>query len=99
MNALEFVHKDASGKTHKVSIDVFQAADWDGCTSPRTCRVVASINGESFLGAYPVDVANVSSAAASLKRTVKFYLDGQHHPTQYTGRFAHLAEISRSLRS
>jgi hypothetical protein len=99
MNELEFTHKDASGKTHKVSIDVFQAAAWDGCASSRTCRVVASINGESFLGIYPVDVANVRSAAASLKRGVKSYLDGQHHPTQYTGQFSHLAEISSSLRS
>jgi hypothetical protein len=98
MNELEFTHKDASGKNHKVSIDVIQA-DWDGCTSPRTRRVVATIDGEIFLGIYPVDVANVSSAAASLKRAVKSYLDGHHHPTQYTGRFAHLAEISRSQRS
>lgn len=82
--------KDHTGKTHEARTVATRQTDEDSYTG-LWYQVEGIIDGEPVLLTAPVAPENLTGAHLDMLRSVQRYLDGQHHPTQYTGRLAYLA--------
>ena len=84
--------KDWTGRTHQIEIVTAKLIDPDtGCVAPGWHNVEGLIDGQRVLLDSPVSTPHLDDASRHMEATLERYLDGRHHPTHYTGKFAHLA--------
>lgn len=83
--------RDWTGRNHKVEIITAKLIDVDtGCVAPGWYTVEGIIDGQGLMLDTPVSWPHITSAIYSMEAALERYLDGQSHPTHYTGKFAHL---------
>ena len=81
--------RDWIGKNH--TTEVIATADNSEYPHDFWYQMRGYIDGQPVLLDSPVSGPNLTSARASMEAALERYLDGQNHPTQYTGNLAHLA--------
>lgn len=83
--------KDCTGKNHTVEIYIETVPENETENSGFNKVVVADIDGERiFRGCVYHYLDYNKSRFFSMLHSVEYFLSGKHHPTHYTGKFAHL---------
>jgi hypothetical protein len=83
--------RDRTGKNHRVEIYTERIPDCEVEHSGYNQVTVADVGGQRLFVSCVFHYRDFDkSRIFSMLRSVEYYLDGKHHPTHYTGKFAHL---------
>ena len=75
----------------KHQIDTHSERLEDDSTAGQFYALVGTIDGEPVLRRQPVACENLHAAHIDMRDSLERFLNGEHHPTHYRGRFEYLA--------